>query len=79
MTEHGLRHRQRFYRPDGSRAAHNSGAPVALIAYGDEDAEILAHCGLPGWLSPRGRWERSDVIDQETEPSWTPGHEGEGS
>jgi hypothetical protein len=56
-----LRHRQRFYRPDGSQAAHNSGAPVALIAYGDQDAEILAHCGLPGWLSPRGRWEISPL------------------
>lgn len=32
-----IRNRLYFYRPDGSRAKSNSGAPSVLIAYGDED------------------------------------------
>lgn len=37
-----------FYRPDGTKAAHNSGAPSCLAAYGEEDAERLRISGLPG-------------------------------
>lgn len=40
--------RLHFHRGDGQRAKANSGAPSALIAYGDEDAAILESCGLPG-------------------------------
>lgn len=34
--------RPHFYRIDGTRAKANSGAPIALIAYGDDNARILA-------------------------------------
>ena len=43
-----LKGRPHFHRCDGTRAAANSGCPVALIAYGKEDAAILERCGLPG-------------------------------
>lgn len=33
--------RPHFYRPDGSRAPFNSGAPIALIAYGPKNREAL--------------------------------------
>ena len=48
-----LRGRPHFHYVDGSRAAANSGAPIALIAYGLDNAECLRACGLgavvPGW------------------------------
>lgn len=48
-----LRGRPHFHYVDGSRAAANSGAPIALIAYGLENAERLRASGLgavvPGW------------------------------
>jgi hypothetical protein len=53
--------RLHFHRPDGTRAAANSGAPTALVAYGAADAMVLAHCGLPGHLSPLGRWEQPEI------------------
>ncbi len=37
-----------FHFVDGSRAKANSGAPSALIAYGDNNARTLSTCGLPG-------------------------------
>lgn len=40
--------RQTFCFPDGTRPKSNSGAPCVLIAYGQDDAEILAACGLEG-------------------------------
>lgn len=40
--------RLHFHHVDGSRAAANSGAPSALIAYGSTNADCLASCGLPG-------------------------------
>jgi hypothetical protein len=40
--------RLHFHHVDGSRAAANSGAPSALIAYGCSNADVLASCGLPG-------------------------------
>ena len=43
-----LRGRLFFCRPDGVPAKANSGAPSALVAYGDADAAILEHCHLPG-------------------------------
>ena len=45
-----LRGRLFFHRPDGSQAAHNAGAPSVLIAYGQDDAEILRRCDLPGFF-----------------------------
>ena len=44
-----LKGRLHFHYVNGMRAAHNSGAPSALIAYGMPDAEILSQCGLPGY------------------------------
>lgn len=43
-----LRGRLYFHHVDGRRAAANSGAPSVLIAYGEEDADILAGCGIAG-------------------------------
>lgn len=42
---HGRLH---FYRPDGSRAPGNAGGPSCLVAYGAEDAGLLARSGLTG-------------------------------
>lgn len=39
-----------FLDADGVPAPHNSGAPSALVAYGDDDAEILRACGLDGYF-----------------------------
>ncbi len=40
--------RLHFHKPDGSRAATNSGAPSVLVAYGHANAYQLRNCGLPG-------------------------------
>jgi hypothetical protein len=40
--------RLHFHRPDGTRQPANSGAPVALIAFGNDDAERLKASGIPG-------------------------------
>lgn len=45
-----LKGRPHFHYPDGRRAAANSGCPIALVAYGADDAGRLARCGLPGKL-----------------------------
>lgn len=47
-----LRGRIHFHRPDGERAAENGGAPSVLIAYGQTDADRLAHSGLDGAFVP---------------------------
>lgn len=43
-----LKGRLHFYRPDGTRAPGNAGAPSCLVAYGETDAAALAASGLPG-------------------------------
>lgn len=43
-----LEGRLHFHYPDGRRAEANAGGPSCLIAYGDEDAAILATSGLCG-------------------------------
>lgn len=45
-----LRGRPHFYHQDGRRAAANSGAPVVLVAYGQNDAHRLRESGLDGRL-----------------------------
>jgi hypothetical protein len=48
---HGIRFlagRLHFHHVDGSRAALNSGAPSALVAYGEQNAECLRVCSIPG-------------------------------
>lgn len=47
-----LRGRLSFYYPNGKRAKANSGAPSALIAYGDADAAVLAGEPWPGRYVP---------------------------
>lgn len=46
-----LAKRPHFYRPDGSRAAGNSGGPICLIAYGENNAQALRASGLSGAIS----------------------------
>jgi DNA N-6-adenine-methyltransferase (Dam). len=47
-----LKGRLNFYRINGSPGLINSGAPSVLIAYGDDNAEVLRTCGLSGkWLA----------------------------
>jgi hypothetical protein len=43
-----LRGRVSFCRPDGSTPKSSPGAPSALIAFGDDDAERLRTCSLKG-------------------------------
>jgi len=47
-----LRGRLHFHYVDGTRAVANGGAPSVLIAYGQEDAEILKNCGIDGAFVP---------------------------
>ena len=46
-----LAKRPHFYRPDGVRAAGNSGGPICLIAYGEANAQTLRASGLAGAVS----------------------------
>ena len=43
-----LRGRLHFHHVDGRRAAANAGAPSALIAYGQRDADLLRASGIGG-------------------------------
>lgn len=44
--------RLHFHHVDGTRAAANSGAPSALVAYGIKNAEILRACDIAGQFVP---------------------------
>lgn len=46
-----LRKRPHFYRVDGTRAPFNSGAPICLVAYGEENDKYLAFSGLGKWVN----------------------------
>lgn len=49
-----------FHRADGTKATANAGAPSVLVAYGEEDAQILRRSGLDGtWL----RIPRPETVD----------------
>jgi hypothetical protein len=39
-----------FYKPDGSKHPHNSGAPPLLVAFGREELSHLQTSGIPGAL-----------------------------
>lgn len=41
-----------FHHADGTRAKANAGAPSVFCAYGPENADILAECGIPGVFVP---------------------------
>jgi hypothetical protein len=45
-----LHGRPHFHRPEGTRAAANSGAPICLVAYGTEAAGRLGRSTLAGTL-----------------------------
>lgn len=45
-----VRGRPHFYLPDGSKAAGNSGGPICLVGYGDEEIERLSQSGISGKL-----------------------------
>jgi hypothetical protein len=51
-----LADRLKFYRPNGTEQAHNSGAPALLASFGAEDLQVLQTCGLAGVLVTR--WAR---------------------
>ncbi len=42
-----LRHRIRFYRPDGTRG-ESPGCGSLLLAFGEDNAEILRNCAIEG-------------------------------
>ena len=42
--------RPNFHYPDGARARGNSGGPICLIAYGDDNRRALQKSGLQGAL-----------------------------
>lgn len=46
---------------------HNSGAPSVLIAYGEQNSEILEKCGIPGFHFPI---QYVPVIVVGVDPSW---------
>lgn len=50
-----LRGRPHFHYVDGRRAPFNSGAPICLIAYGDDNLTILANSGLGALCLERRR------------------------
>jgi hypothetical protein len=39
-----------FHRPDGTKAAANSGAPACLVSFGESDLVALRQCGIAGYL-----------------------------
>jgi hypothetical protein len=45
-----IRGRLYFHHVSGQRARKNSGAPSALVAYGEENANRLDNCSYPGKL-----------------------------
>lgn len=50
-----LRGRPHFHRSDGSRLPFNSGAPIALIAYGKINGDALRDSGLGAYCRTDGR------------------------
>lgn len=42
-----IKGRLKFHKPDGELGG-TAGSPSVLIAYGEEEAEVLKHCGIKG-------------------------------
>lgn len=65
--------RLHFHYEDGRRAAANGGAPSVLIAYGLEDADILAECEIDGAFVPLSSNGQTVVVLRHGVPelSWT--------
>lgn len=57
-----IRGRINFHLPDGTRAKANSGAPSVLCAYGANDCDVLAMCGIDGQFVPL-RFPRSVLVE----------------
>lgn len=57
-----------FCRADGAPHAFNSGAPLVLAAFGGDDSDILAACGIDGAFVPL-RLPRG-VLVAALEPTW---------
>lgn len=64
-----LRGRLNFHYPDGTRAKANSGAPTVLCAYGSDDADILAMCGIDGQFVPL-LFPRSVLVEALADVTW---------
>lgn len=67
-----LEGRLNFHYIDGSRAKANAGAPSVLCAYGNDDAERLAECGIDGQFVPLllPRSFAVMAISQEAPETW---------
>lgn len=50
-----IRQRVRFHLPDGTAGKDRGNAPSVLIAYGGQNSDALAECGLPGKHVPLNR------------------------
>ena len=65
-----IRGRLNFHLPDGSRSEDNAGAPSVLVAYGEDDCDVLAAAPIDGHFVPL-RLSTSMLIRlPETLPSW---------
>lgn len=62
--------RLHFYRPDGTRAAGNSGGPSVIVAYGNKAIRRLRECKLPGAFM--SQWEYRPGICDDHSPPATP-------
>lgn len=62
-----VRTRQTFAA--GDRAKGNAGAPTVLVAYGADDADVLAECGIAGQFVPL-LIGRSVVVAGLPAPTW---------
>lgn len=65
-----LRSHLHFHHVTGERAAHNSGAPSVLVAYGMSDADVLAESDLGGKFVPLVIPRSLAVAALSHEPSW---------
>lgn len=63
-----LEGRLHFHHANGTRARKNAGAPSVLCAYGPDDADVLAGCGLAGAFVPLRL--RAFVYGLSNEQTW---------
>lgn len=45
-----IKGRLRFHRMNGVRTLSNAGAPSVLVAYGEDNAQVLEKCGVEGYF-----------------------------
>lgn len=68
-TEFKRKGKPSLWADRGERAPANGGAPSVFCAYGAEDADVLANCGLPGAFVPLRL--RSLIFGFASIGSWT--------